>query len=215
MGNRKIFCYLLLAICYLLSVACTFDYGERESTDDELPDLIMIDVEYIRVRSADPLAKFSAERAERFDALGVMRLQNFTFDQYGERGEEINTTGSAVFASVDIDTGDIYMDNGVRIEVESEDIIIETTQLEWKDEPKTLSTGAETIVNIYRENGTGFSGTELFVDARKRTWGFSGNVSGIFIHDEDEEETEDDFETDYYTDYEIDYELEYLEEDLF
>jgi LPS export ABC transporter protein LptC len=179
--------YLLTAVCY---VSCTFDYGEREHFDDDLPDLVMENVEYVRVRSADPLARFQAERAERFDNLGVMRLQNFSFEQYGERGEEINAQGSAVFASVDIDSGDIFMDLGVRLEVESEDIIIKTNQLEWLDEPRILSTGRDDNVNILRENGTSFTGVNLRVDARQRTWEFAGNVSGIFIH-EDEEENEE------------------------
>ena len=182
---------LLFALCYL---SCTFDYGESESSDDNQPDLIMRDVEYVRVRSSDPIARFQAELAERYDKLGVMRLQNFVFEQYGERGEEVNAYGMAGFASVDIDSGDIFMDNGVRIEVESEDIIIETNQLEWKDEDRLLFTREEEEVNIFQNKGTGFTGTGLRVDARNRIWEFMGNVSGIYIHEDAEEEIEEETE---------------------
>jgi len=182
------------AICiliFLITLSCTFDYGETESSERDQPDLVMINVEYIRVRSADPIARVYAERAERYEKKGVMKLENFTFEQYGEKGSEVNTTGSAGNASVDINSGDISMSNGVRLEVESEDIIIETDYLDWKDEEHILSTGVEDEVNIYRENGTHFIGTGLTADARKRSFEFSGDVSGSYIQEDDEDEEAD------------------------
>ena len=181
--------YSLLLLFALSS--CTFDYGESGSSEKELPDLIMENVEYVRVRSADPVARFQAEYAERYEKQRIMKLQNLTFEQYGERGEEVNTLGRAGNASIDIETGDIFMDSGVRIEVESEDIIIETYQLEWKDEQRTISSGREDEVNVYRDNGTSFTGIGLRADARMRTWVFSGRVGGTYIHDDDDEPEEE------------------------
>ena len=185
MRNKAIYFFCVISV---LVTGCTFDYGERESSGEEMPDLVMENVEYVRVRSADPIARFQAERAERYEKQGVMKLQNFSFEQYGERGEEVNASGSAVNASVDINTSDIFMNNGVRIEVDSEDIIIETDQLEWKDEPKTLSTGESNEVVISQESGTRFTGIGLFADARRRTWEFKGEVGGTYFQEDDEEE---------------------------
>jgi len=174
-------------IILFLFFSCTFDYGEKETSGEEQPGLIMENVEYVRVRAADPKARFQAERAERYEKQGVMRLQNLTFEQYGDRGKEVNALGSAGYASVEIESGDIFMDQNVRIEVETEDIIIETYQLEWKDEPRILSTPEENEVNISQDNGTNFTGTGLYVETRKRQWEFKGNVSGLYIYEEDEE----------------------------
>ena len=183
----------LYIIMLLLVCACTFDYGEAESHERQTPDLVMGNVIYVRVRSADPIARFQAERAERYEKQGVMKLQNFTFEQYGERGEEVNAFGKAGFASVDIESGDVFMDGGVRLEVESEDIVLEAVQLEWLDDPRILSTNSETQVTVFQENGTNFTGTGLKAYARLRTWEFTGSVGGIFISDdeEDEEDGED------------------------
>jgi LPS export ABC transporter protein LptC len=183
--KKIIICQLILL---LFLAGCTFDYGSGGSSDDELPDLVMENVVYVRVRAADPIARFQAELAKRYENLGVMRLTNFTFEQYGEGGSEVNALGRAGFASVDINTSDIFMDNGVRIEVQAEDFTIETTQLEWRDEARLLFTRDEDIVIISQENGTRFTGTGLLADARRRTWEFHGEVGGIFIHEEDEEE---------------------------
>jgi LPS export ABC transporter protein LptC len=178
----------VICILFVLLISCTFDYGESESADNKLPDLTMENVEYVRVRSADPVARFQAERAERYEKQGIMKLQNLTFEQYSEGGEEINTAGRAGNASIDIETGDIFMDRGVRIEVKSEDISIETYQLEWKDEQRTISSGKEDEVNVYRDNGTNFTGIGFHADARTRTWEFSGGVGGTFIYDDEESE---------------------------
>ena len=148
----------------------------------------MTNVEYVRVRSSDILARFQADRAERYERQGIMKVENFIFEQYAERGDEINAIGRAGYASVNIETGDIFMDLGVRIEVDAEDIIIETNQLEWKDEDRILSTREDEDVNIFQDNGTSFTGIGLYVDARRRSWEFMGNVGGIFIHEDAEEE---------------------------
>ena len=186
---------ILFSILTILFSACTFDYGQSSSTDRDTPDLVMKNVEYIRMRSADPIARFTAERAERYEKQGVMKVQNFSFEQYGEKGEEVNAFGRAGHASIDIETGDVIMDNHVRLEVESEDIILETYQLEWKDEPRTLTSGENDEVIIFQENGTNFTGIGLWVEARTRSYQFSGHVSGIFIADDEEDEEENEKRT--------------------
>jgi len=169
---------------------CTFDYGENGSSSRELPDLVMYNVDYVRVRSADPIAKFFAEVAERYEQQGIMKLQNFSFEQYGENGEEINSSGNAGFAVVGISSGDISMSDGVRFDIESEDIVIETEQLEWIDEQRFLSSGEEDEVDVYQSDGTNMRGIGLRADVRGRTWEFTGSVSGTFVHeDEDDDET--------------------------
>jgi LPS export ABC transporter protein LptC len=174
-----------------LLAACSFDYGQEEAGDSSQPDIVMEDVEYVRVRSADPIARFQAERAERYEKRQLMELRNFSFEQFGSHGGEVNASGRAGNASVEIDSGDIRMSGGVRLDVESEDIAIETSLLEWKDKPRTLSTGQSEEVTIYQSNGTGFTGIGFSADARKRTWEFSGGVKGTYIHEDEEAAGED------------------------
>jgi len=182
---------ILGALCilfFLITLSCTFDYGETEDSQRELPDLVMLNVEYIRVKSADPIARVQAERAERYEKQGVMKLENFTFEQLGDKGQEVNTQGGAGNALLEINSGDITMTNGVRIAVESEDIILATEKLDWKDETHILSTGAEDKVDIFRENGTHFIGTGLTANARTRSFEFSGGVDGNYVQDDYDEE---------------------------
>jgi hypothetical protein len=117
-----------------------------------------------------------------------MKLENLAFEQYGEKGKEINVYGKAGRAEVEIGSGDIFLDRAVRLDVETEDIVIETYQLEWKDESRSLSTKENDEVYIYRKNGTHFTGIGLHVDARKRVWEFANRVRGTYIHDDETEE---------------------------
>jgi LPS export ABC transporter protein LptC len=178
-----IFCILML--CF---ASCSFDYGAEVGIDEDQPDITMENVDYVRVRSADTQARFQAERAERYENRRIMLLSNFAFEQFGNRGEEVNAYGRAGSAMVEIDSGDIRLDDGVRIDVDSEDTAIETNCLEWKDKPRTLSSGKENEVNIYQENGTAFTGIGLYADARRRTWEFSGNVRGTYVYEDNDEE---------------------------
>ena len=183
---------LFTILCSLFTVfsSCSFDYGDQGGGDKDQPDITMDNVEYVRVRSADPQARFQAEKVERYEERRIMELRNFSFEQFGNHGEDVNAYGRAGSATVEIDSMDIRMDNGVRIDVESEDIAIETKWLEWKDKERTLTGGDEEEVNVYQENGTVFTGTNFQANARWRSWEFSGAVSGAYIHDDDDEEEE-------------------------
>ena len=174
----------------LLLAACTFDYGNQDGGDKNLPDIVMENVKYVRVRSADPQARFQAERAERYEERRVMELKNFSFEQFGNHGEDINAIGQASSASVEIDSGNIRLEDGVWIAVESEDLAFETKQLEWKDQERTLTAGDDDEVKVYQENGTSFIGIGFRADARRRTWEFSGGVSGDYVHEDEEPDDE-------------------------
>jgi LPS export ABC transporter protein LptC len=179
---------LLFSLCSFLFANCSFDYGSTGGADKNQPDIVMDNVEYVRVRSLDPQARLQAERVERYEERRVMELRNFSFEQFGSHGGEINASGRAGTALFEIDSGDIRMENGVRIEVDSEDIAIETARLEWKDKERTLSGGASDEVHVFQENGTSFTGIGFQSNARSRSWSFSDTVSGTYIHDDDDAE---------------------------
>jgi len=117
-----------------------------------------------------------------------MKLRNFSFEQFDGHSGEVNAYGRAGRASYEIDSGDILMDDGVLIEVDSEDVVIETVRLEWKDKERALSGGPNDEVHVYRENGTSFTGIGFQSNARSRTWSFSDSVTGTYIHDDDDAE---------------------------
>jgi len=172
--------------CMFLLVACSFDYGAGTGLENTRPDIVMENIEYIRVRGGDILARFQAEHAERWEELQLMELRNFSFEQMEDHGQTVNVEGDAKAATVQIDTGDISLSGGVRISIESEDIIINTAELEWKDKEKTIKGGAEEEVDVKRSDGTTFTGKGFSADIRGRTWSFAGEVKGSYVEKDGE-----------------------------
>ena len=180
--------WLLLSFPLLFS--CTFDYGNQDSSEKDIPDIVMENVEYVRVRSADPQARVLAEKVERYEDRRKMDLYNFSFEQFGNSGKDVNAFGRGGSASFEIDSGNMRMDDGIRIDIDSEDISIETKWLEWKDNDKTLASGKDEEVSIFQNDGTTFTGIGFSANARQRTWDFTEGVSGTYIHkDKDNKET--------------------------
>ena len=181
---------MIFLLLVFFGTSCSFDYGSSGNEDEAQADIVMREVEYVRVRGGDPVVRFQAEQAERYEKRQTMELRNFSFEQFENSGEEVNAQGRAGAASVELESGNINLNNGVRIEIESEDIIIETGNLSWFDKEKELLGGENAEVRIFRDDGTNFSGKGFSANARSRTWEFSSGVEGSYTH-EDEEEEED------------------------
>jgi len=190
-GKNKKFLFLITSWAFSLIgmsllIACSFDYGAGTGLEDTRPDIVMDNIEYVRVRGGDILARFQAEHAERWEERQLMELSNFTFEQMEDRGETVNVEGAAKAATVQIDTGDISLSGGVRISIESEDIIISTEELEWRDKEKTIKGGPEEEVDVKRSDGTNFTGKGFSADIRSRTWSFTGEVKGRYVEKDEE-----------------------------
>lgn len=179
----------------LVFTACSFDYGIDAESNKGKPDIIMENLEYVRVRKGDPLARIQAEHAERWEERQTMELRDFTFEQMNDNGNNVNADGRAGMAIMQLESGDISLKGGVRIRIDSEDVVISTAELEWQDKEKILSGGVEDEVDIERSDGTIFSGIGFYADARNRTWSFAGEVKGTYVEKDDEEEEEEEEET--------------------
>jgi LPS export ABC transporter protein LptC len=181
----------ILLLALLLFLGCSFDYGNTPVEDTNQPDIVMENVEYVRVRSADPVVRFQARRAERYEKRQFMELQDFSFEQFESHGEDVNASGRAGTASVELDSGNIRLGDGVSIAVDSEDITIETEMLSWQDKERLLTGEEEGAVNILQGNGASFTGWGFSANVRRRTWEFSGGVEGTYIHEDEEDLAED------------------------
>jgi len=188
--NIRLF-FTLLACCFLcafLLAACSFDYGAGSGLENTRPDIVMENIEYVRVRGGDILARFRAEYAERWEEQQLMKLKNLTFEQMEDHGETVNVEGTATVAAVQVDTGDVSLSGGVRISIESEDVIINTRELEWNDKEKTIKGGEEEVVDVQRSDGTSFTGIGFSADVRGRTWSFAGEVKGSYVEKDEKKE---------------------------
>ncbi|MCL2008890.1 MAG: LPS export ABC transporter periplasmic protein LptC [Treponema sp.] len=184
--SNKIY-ILSIILPAILLFSCTFDYGTGDSGEELRPDIVMENIEYVRIRGGDPLARFRAEYAERRERNQTMDLRDFSFEQMEDRGETVNVEGTAGAARVYLSSGDILLSGGVIVNIESEDISISTDELEWRDDQRLLLGAPDAEVEVLRSDGTNFIGRGLSANIRNRTWAFTGEVTGTFIEEDEEE----------------------------
>jgi LPS export ABC transporter protein LptC len=182
----------VLCIFVLLGAACSFDYGVSENGENDYPDITMEDLDYSRVRGGRIIARLQAETAERYEKRRLMELKNYRFEQYNTTNAEVDALGSGGFASVELDTSNVHMSSGVEIIVDTEDMILETEHLDWDDAKKTLNGGEALPVKVEQSNGTKFTGTGFSADVRSRNWFINSDASGVYIHDDEEDEKDED-----------------------
>jgi LPS export ABC transporter protein LptC len=193
-GIKPFFSKFFLPVIFLLCstvLSCSFDYGGSNGEDLGLPDIVMDDVEYVRIRDGEPQVRFLAERAERFEKRQLMEVQNFSFEQFTNRGEQVDSAGQASSARIELDSGNIGISGGVSLSVDSENIIIETENISWDDRERQLAVTPEDTVRIFRDDGTSFQGYGFKANTRSRTWEFSGSISGVYIYEDEEGENDE------------------------
>ena len=133
------------------------------------------------MRLSPPLAEY----AERWDEHQIMEVRAFQFEQLADQGATVNAEGAAAEATVYLDSGNVNLRGGVRIIIDSEDVILTTYELKWRDNENTLTAGEDDEVEIERSDGTHFTGTGFFANTRNREFIFTGQVRGRFVEDND------------------------------
>lgn len=171
--------------------ACSFNYGEAVETYTG-PNIVMGDVDYVRVEKGDPVVRFRSLMAYRYEDKREMELEHFNFEQFDKNSPDgIDARGRGEKASIELDTRNITLEGNVAVEVRSEDMVMETEYLRWEDRKKVLSAGEDMEVVVSRSDGTEFSGVGFTADARNRTYSFSNGVGGKYVHEDDEEHEAD------------------------
>lgn len=177
-----------LCVLFLAAASCSFDYGTlSEEEARSAPDVVMSDVEYVRVRDGKPVVRLQAETVERYEKDRRMIVAFPRFFQYASDGEE-GASGGASSAVVDLASGDVSLYGAVVLSVPREEMVIETDMLSWFDQDRVLSGDAESPVLVKKADCSFLSGFGFSADARRKSWTLSGSVSGTLVEDDEDGE---------------------------
>jgi len=175
----------------ILATGCSFNYGTISSNEDD-PNLIMENAEYIRITDGSPDIRVEAGEVRHYEKMHIMELDNFSFEQFiidfnanpGEQtaDPELNAWGTAGQLRLETDTNNFLMRDNVTINVDSEDINIAAETINWNDNERVLR--AHGTVNITRSDGTFIQGTGFSADTRNRNWEFESAVEGTIIEED-------------------------------
>lgn len=180
----------LFSLLCLASVACTFNYGMMQEEGEEYPDLVMDELEFVRVREGAVTLRIQAEQAARWEDSRRMEMEQMRFVQYADRDGNVGATGSAGKARVMLDSGDVALSGGVQLIVERDDLWIETAALNWSDKDRVLLGQDNELVLIKRSDGSIIRGESFGANARRRSWEFAGPLTGYYVADQESDEDE-------------------------
>lgn len=180
----------LFIIFAIILMACSFPYDPVVDNDHE-PNLIMENVEYVRMANGNPEIRIIAQEVRQYEAKHTMELDDFTFEQFNaapaglERIPEINARGKAKAAHLETDTGNAFLRGEINIEVVSEDMTLETEEFSWQNEERIIN--APGTVNITRSDGTTLTGTGFSADVRTRSWEIESGVEGSIVEESEDQ----------------------------
>jgi len=171
---------LLLTFWGSLLIACSFDYSAMSETEHDKPDLIMQDVDYVRVTDGSISLHMQADQVERYEKKRLMQVQNIRFEQFSKDSTEPDVLGTAGIAQFWTATSDAQFADGVRIVIQSEDLSVEAKSLQWNNSQKKLFGPQDDQVLLKKANGSVLVGKSFSADGRSRSWQFEGAVSGTY-----------------------------------
>ena len=174
----------LLIAATAFAAACSFDYAAGGATPDELldevPETELSEVTHTVVRNGRVVAEIHARQVQNFPRRGVTELRDVRYTEYDRAGEPV-TTGSADFARYHTASEDAEVAGAVRLRSESQGVLLHAAALRWDDERRRLSSDAEQVVEVSRDDGSEVRGHGLEVDVRSKTIRFAAPVTGTLV----------------------------------
>ncbi len=172
--------FILPVAILLVAPACSFDYSSVSESKSEGPDLVMQDVDYVRVRDGKIALHMQADQIDRFEKKRLLQVQNIRFEQFSKENSSPEAVGSAGYAQFWTATSDASFAEGVRITVSSENLSVESSTLQWNNDQKKLFGPQNDQVLLKRKDGSILSGKGFSADGRSKSWTFAGPVSGVY-----------------------------------
>jgi lipopolysaccharide export system protein LptC len=177
--------FILVGTVSLL-LSCSFDYSTISESEQEKPDLIMQDVDYVRVSDGKISLHMQADQIKRYESKRLLQVQNIHFEQYAKNSLEPDAIGAAGIAQFWTATSDAAFSEGVQIYITSEKLSIEAKSLQWNNSQKKLLGPLDGQVLLKKSDGSILVGKNFSADGRSRSWQFAGPVSGIYQEDSEE-----------------------------
>lgn len=175
----------------LFTTGCSLDYEEgtiAEDISENIPNLVLFDVEQTLVSKGVPTYRVSAERGETFNKRNTTILFNVLFQELDTEGEVV-TEGWADHVVFHTDTDNAELTGELSFYSSEEEAQIEADYLEWNDETQTLKGRPNETVSIREKSGSNVSGTGFVGEFSEKRVEFSGASSGEYIDEDDEEES--------------------------
>lgn len=182
---RLITTILVPVLAAAFCAACSVNYGNVYETEDTVPELMLDEAVFKRVKDSKVSSLIQSKRLEEFKDGGTVLAQDIQFESKDENGQ-VNSFGSAGLMKADTINEVYEFYNGIHIEAPERGFVIDGESLRWNGKTEQLSGEKGKTVTV-KKDGVTLSGSGFSASAISESFSFSSNVGGVYVDKKEEE----------------------------
>ena len=176
----------LALLCLAVYAGCSLEIEDAEITSElgsEVPELVLLDTEYIFRRSKGRIIRISAEKIEYFPESNEQNFTDVAFIETDLENTVLNS-GSADVAIYNLSDENFELTGNVIFTSAEHDASFTAPYLLWNDEKERLFGNEDDKIYLERSSGTVIEGYGLTADLQNRSIELS-KTSGVIFPDDD------------------------------
>lgn len=183
MKSRAFLTTIFLALAF---ASCSVNYDNIYETEGTIPELMLDDAVFKRIKDSKVNSQIQSERLEEFKDSGKVLAQNIRFETTNDDGK-VNSFGSAGLMKADTKKEVYEFFNGIHIEAPERGVTIDGESLRWNGKTEQL-VGQKGQPLTIKKDGITLSGSGFSASAVSESFNFASSVSGDYKDEEEEGE---------------------------
>jgi len=182
----------LMAVFAACLASCSFDYGAAslgEGMSDQTPNAVLQDFRHCVVEDGSVIFRMNAKQASTFETLKETRLKDVSFAEFDPQTGAALTSGRASDAKFFSATEDAEFSGDIVLYSQRNEVGLSGGYLYWDSKKKTLEGRRDRLISITKDDGSIIKGEGFSADAVRKSFSFSGHVSGTMAVSDDTSET--------------------------
>ncbi len=189
MSVFRISAIVIPVLAAALCAACSVNYDNIYETEGTIPELMLDEAVFKRVKDGKATSQIQSERLEEFKDSGKVLAQNIQFETKNDDGK-VNSFGKAGIMKADTKKEVYEFFNGIHIEAPERGVTIDGESLRWNGKTEQL-VGERGKPLTIKKDGVTLSGHGFSASAISESFNFATSVSGNYRDDEDVESDKD------------------------
>ncbi len=189
MSVFRISAIVIPVLAAALCAACSVNYDNIYETEGTIPELMLDEAVFKRVKDGKATSQIQSERLEEFKDSGKVLAQNIQFETKNDDGK-VNSFGKAGIMKADTKKEVYEFFNGIHIEAPERGVTIDGESLRWNGKTEQL-VGERGKPLTIKKDGVTLSGHGFSASAISESFNFATSVSGNYRDDEDGEADKD------------------------
>jgi LPS export ABC transporter protein LptC len=174
------------ALFLILTVSCSLNYGNEQSSESSVPEFSFENATYNRYSNNKKTAEIKASRLEQYKSDGRSYAKDAQFKTYNDYGD-LDTEGECTLLAADTREKHYSLYQDIVLSLHSQDMTLNAQALFFDGKTEQLTGSIDDDVKIIRKNtevtGRGFSASGV-----NRTYSFNSSISGTVTESEEKED---------------------------